>query len=328
MFGKRHPNRREVAVGMAAAGAAATEARAEAREQFRLTAEQIRIRHEGIQRMRASATTSNTEIAQVFIARPNGVAEWIDVPMIQTGARVGSNNDSMQLINGTIDHRVLDRTIRLAEDGAHVEHFHTHPTALGDSRIPPSPRDLLSSLELSRRTRDARGTLSQSAVSETGVYAYGPTSTESGELLLSSIESAVRSTADELRQNRDGGRALATIIERGLRDAGQPAPTELISAFRNGRIADAILLNPSATLAIAALEPVIAVQLSEGSPQAREFMQSIQRGRDALIAQLRVIDPETDGDIHLPPMIGDYTRYTDRWRKLGMKIEFTPHPAQ
>lgn len=317
-------DRREVIIG-AAGALAAGEAKAE--ERWELTSAQQEARATGMRELQSIARTETREVARAFVAYRDGRSEWVPIPITQQRVSMGNGPDALQAIPAEIDHRVLDRLVRVAEQGGRVEDFHTHPSSLGDTRIPPSPQDFMSSLQIARRTANANGTMRMGTVSEAGTYGFGPASPESGQRLLTALDNAVRPSVEEMRSNRRGGRDIAVLIEASMREAGVQIPTTALDSLRNGRFPDTLLENPASVMGLAHIEGLLASRMASASADARSYLASIARAREALQSALRAIDPQTDGLINMPPANGADTAYIERWKRLGFSVEFSEHPA-
>lgn len=325
-----NPDRRKFLKGALATGVVlAFEGKAAHAEQpFELSPQQRAIREQGIKEMQQSAATEAEEITRYFVAYPNGRAEWKKVKLEQ---KKFGGPESGGGIMAALDYRAVDDMLTLTSKGAFVENMHTHPTSIEKDMgedfknvggIPPSPPDFINAVLFSQQAGAGFERLKFSAVTERGVWKYGPSSKKAAEDFSKAIETPVpiiRVLENNKRAARDIGRTLRSFTKNN----GVPLPKEIVRAFENASVTRVFEENPMSLASMNELMNMLDTDTL--SPDAKKYFEKIKEAHTALVIALKKIAPESDGAIETLPTHTNVDSYKKRWKALGMNIDFVPN---
>jgi len=304
--------------------------------------EQVRAYRQGLDELRASAAFDQDEQMRFFVARPDGTSEWRVPDNIQTVRfeTVASRGATM-----TFDPKILDEINAEFRQGSEIRDVHTHPTRLflgnpeaqspieGADRVPPSPLDIIGSVHQAERDGRAASRRSYDTVGAAGVWHYRPVSAEAATRLRDAFDAGTPTlTMLQGRRYTQHGRELAAYLRIKEQETTEHGSVALLYAtlaeqIESGNLPKLLMESPGVIQGVSNMSEML--RSDQSMPRrARLYLRAIDRASAEVTAALRRIAPGTDGYIGDLPLIQNTDSYVERWRSLGIEMEFEPFDTE
>lgn len=335
-------SRREVlAAGIAVAVAKPEVSRAE-QERYRESglSEEAQAHYEAcLGELRESARSDTHELTRLFVARTDGTYSWIK-PATETTSGNSAGDSAVTLVHmpDTAFIAVRDRAI---QEGSIVIDQHTHPTRALDGipqdgnealrgKVPPSPIDILSSVWMGSRIQDNE-TLARyrrEAVTEQGVWRYGPVSKEAAVSISTALDAGDRLLLALDTRHRVEGRAFGQYIS-GLIDQGVfPENMRPLTVFLGeGRLGSMLAEDPQMVEGLSRFTFLYEQGALPRPPrEARAYLREIERANRQIQTALSGISGRAEEYALDMPYLTEESvaSYQERWRRLGVELSFRP----
>lgn len=287
--------------------------------------------------MRESARSHDAEIARLFVARRDGTFSWVAPSEEQTAsAAINEMGGGAVLMPDRGYVAVRDRSLA---EGAVVIDQHTHPTRMlshmpadGNEhlrgRVPPSPIDVLGSIWVAARleNNEVLSRYRREAVTEQGVWRYGPVSKEAATSLSQALDAGDQRLRALDTRHRIEGRALGRYLLERVEEGVLPESfRELGGALNEGRLGHLLAEHPNTVAGLAEFGNILGRGDFPRPPrEARAYLRQIEQANEQVQTALAGISGRPDArSLDVPYLTSEsIAAYQERWGRLGVRLSF------